>query len=310
MNAHCQERPEIAPYKSEYCEKYLINLWVDNSCINIVGDSPEECLREIATCGKSAILAIDELGISSPNPVGILFKCISRIVLQEAIQTKSPHDTIDIFAILNLDTNEIHSFSTGSCLAGYLQSVTLDLYPSGIITLHNNDFNMRYRTRGEAAYIKLRSALGKPPLELWSGLNPVHSPHWPVNIQLILSPSYINREAIHNWIGGRVNKLRLPTHSRLGYTITLGPVSRSHRDKPTLEAQKVIILTKNEGLSREKLAELILIHPPYRIITLSPAAINFISQHKLFRNHDASQWKESSSRNPLEKFVQFFKKEY
>ncbi|CBY21382.1 unnamed protein product [Oikopleura dioica] len=199
---------------------------------------------------------------------------ISCDALLKAILNKVPHEYIDFFASLNLLTNEVQTFSTASCLAGYLQTITEKVVPSGIIALGNNQ-NTIYRISGELAFIRIRSELHVTVLKQWSENNPIFSPFWDVNIKRILAPSIINAEALTNWIASRLYIKRKGWEAKYAFAIHLA--SSSPGQKYPTPTDKVPILTKDILLSKAELNQKINSPPTIRTVTIKSADLEILN---------------------------------
>ncbi|CBY11557.1 unnamed protein product [Oikopleura dioica] len=268
---HAKRAP---PYTSEEAKQYRFNLYIDNICINIIQDTPEDCLSELTCCGILVTNALNRHGIEITDDTVVLFKMISCDALLKAILNKVPHEYIDFFASLNLLTNEVQTFSTASCLAGYLQTITEKIVPSGIIALGNNQ-NSIYRISGELAFIRIRGELHVTALKQWSENNPIFSPFWDVNIKRILAPSAINTEALTNWIASRLYIKRKGWDIKYAFAIHLA--SSSPGQRYPIPSGKVPILTKDAHLSKAELTQKINSPPTVRTTTIKPAELEVLN---------------------------------
>ncbi|CBY11607.1 unnamed protein product [Oikopleura dioica] len=261
--------PRAPPYTSAEAKQYHQNLYLDNSCLNIVQETPEQCLEVLTVCGKLVIAALQKHNIQIEASSTALFKLISCDALLKAILNKIPHDYIDFFATLNLQTNEVCTFSTASCLAGFLERVPILLIPSGIITLNPNFDSNTYLEYGEEAFTRIKNETRVVAMKQWSENNPLFSSFWDINIKRILAPFSINPEALTNWIASRKILLQKPHSKKLAYALHLATSSpeKAYPDPPA----NVIILTKNNQLPKNELTKKICCKPTVRITTLKTA---------------------------------------
>jgi hypothetical protein len=274
--------PQLECFRSEDAKKYRFNIFIDNTCINIIGSTLEECLNQIACCGRLGLESVEEHNIPSPNGINFLFKIIATQALKEAILNKTPFEYLDIFATLNTDSNVVDTFSIASCLAGHLSSYSTDIYPSGIIMMGVEDGHLCYYEQGEKAFKSLKTEIDHQLLKLWSEANPVHSPHWDINLKRMLSPTLFNIHSIHNWIGARMHKLKYPRSSKLAYTVHLSPLVYSKDDPTPSFIQDVLPLTKSESIPVDEMKELIRKVPDRRVISLAAKIPKFLKDKNIF----------------------------